>query len=259
VQATPFALERYAVIGDVHLRWVDKAAYELTLAALEFIKPTHVILNGDILDCTGLSKYAKDPDEVDRLQEEINAWERFVRAIRRIVGATVPLWYTLGNHEARLERYLQDNAPALRSLDALTLASLLKFPEYGVTFYRDEIVLAQRNLVVHHGTKVRNFAGLSAKAELEKKRFQVSSLSGHTHRMGVVYTSLPYSERVVGAWEGGCLHRLDAEYIPGGHPDWQHGMTVVDVRGKEFRVSPLLYLGNEQSRWTVYNGYEVRV
>lgn len=257
MQIAPFAETIYAVIGDVHLRYVDPAAYDLMLAVLEFVRPHAVILNGDIIDCTGLSKYSKDPDDVDVLQEELHAWERFVRAVKRTVGEDKPISYTMGNHEARLERYLMDNAPALRSLEALSLPSLMRFDEYGVKFQRDEIVLAENNLVVHHGTKVRGWSGMSAKAELEKRRFQVSSLSGHTHRMGVVYTSLPYSNRVVGAWEGGTLHRLDADYIPGGNPDWQQGMTVLEVRGREFRVTPLLFLGHEQ-RHTVYNGHTIR-
>jgi predicted phosphodiesterase len=255
MQSSPFAAQTYAVIGDVHLRWVDKAAYDLTLAVLESVKPSHVILNGDILDCTGLSKYAKDPDEVDRLQEEIHAWERLIKAIKRIVG-DVPIDYTLGNHEARLERYLQDNAPALRSLDALSLPHLLKFREYGVTFYRDEIVLAERRLVVHHGSMVRKDSGQSARAELTKLRHQVSTLTGHTHRMGWVPATLPFSEQVVAGWEGGTLHRLDAEYVR--HPDWQQGMSVVSVAGCNFAVEQLLYLGNAKRRWTVYRGEMIR-
>jgi hypothetical protein len=265
VQVSPFAEQTYAVIGCAHMRYADQAAVELALAVVEYVKPDYTILNGDILDCKGLSKYAKDPTEVDILQEEIDMTRRFIRQVRRSMGITgLPaedgrgrrIKYTMGNHETRLERYLQDNAPALRSLTALSIPSLLEFDEHDVEFYRDEIVLAERNLVVHHGTMVRKGSGMSARAELEKRRFQVSSYSNHTHRMGVTYATLPYSDRVLGGWEGGCLHKLETEYVR--HPDWQHGMGIIQVRGNEFRVAPLLFLGNEKARWTVYQNQVIR-
>lgn len=257
MQASPFAVQTYAVIGCAHLRFAERAAYDLTMAVLQQVKPTHIILNGDILDCTGLSKYSKDPNIVDTLQEEIGAYGRFVGHVRAAAGEEVEILQTPGNHEARLERYLQDNAPALRSLDALTLPSLLRFSERRVQWFRDEIVLAERNLVVTHGEKVRNFAGLSVKAEMEKRRFQVSVYINHTHRMGAVYATAPYSGKVVGGWEGGTLHKLETEYVR--HPDWQLGMGVITVRGKEFTVEQLLYLGNCKRRWTVFRGEMIRV
>jgi hypothetical protein len=256
VQATPFAEERRTIIGCVHLPYADKAAYELTMAVLEHRKPTHIVLNGDILDCRGLSKYAKDPAEVDRLQEEIHVFIRFIKDIKR-AAPDAKLDYTPGNHEARLERYLQDNAPALRSLDALTLPSLLRFAELGIEFHRDEIVVAQRNGVICHGSIVRKGSGMSARAELEKRRFQVSTFTNHTHRQGVTFVTLPYSDQVLCGIECGTLQRLDVDFVT--HPDWQLGIANLDVQGADFSGYPVPYLGNTKRRWCVIDGHRIRV
>lgn len=256
ITVTPYGEERWAIIGDSHLRFIDARAEALMLAALAVIKPSGVILNGDTLDMTGVSTHSKDPAAVDTVQEECDAFVGYVRRIKAATGA-VRIVATKGNHEDRLERYLRNVAPALFSLRALTIPVLLSFDELGVEWQPDRLLLARGHLAVHHGSRVRNFSAYSARAELEKLRFATSSITGHTHRLGMVNTTLPISRDVVGAWEGGTLQDPQTCHVP--DPDWQQGFLVVNVERDAFDVDIVEFRGHCRTRWCVWRGQRVTV
>jgi hypothetical protein len=95
--------------------------------------------------------------------------------------------------------------------------------EHGFTYLPYGAVQNLGNLMVTHGDKAMKHAGQTAKATYEQ--YGSSVLVGHTHRMGTFYKSDVHG--VHGAWENGCLCRLDPEYVQ--RPNWQQGFSVVHV------------------------------
>jgi hypothetical protein len=235
------------------------------------VQPDRLILNGDILDCTGIGKYSKNPDQVDVLEEEIGVGQRLIKLFQHSAGfdrkpiepGKPRTIYTVGNHEDRLRRYLQTQAPALKSLSALQWDRLLEFSETDVELCEDELLLAQGRLSVFHGHTARKIGGMSAWTEAANRMFGVSVYMNHTHRQGFVpftshYPGVDKVEEVGGAYEGGCMQDMHHPDLFIRRPNWQYGMGIINVSDDRFDVELLKFLGNSRNRWVVYRGNLIR-
>lgn len=179
------------------------------------------------MDCFSISSHRIDPEELttSSLKTEIDlaAWlmAKFPRVHEK-------LWIG-GNHEDRLYRYVTDKAPQLGLLASVKFPRLFNLDKYGFRWldYGEYALLGK--LLVTHGSIVRKHSAFSAKAHFEK--YGMSVLIGHTHRLGVyTHTNIKGAH---GAWENGCLCRLDGlGYTQ--HPDWQQGFSVVHVHPKGY-------------------------
>ena len=220
---------RFILLSDLHIPYQDDIAVN---SAIDFIKekqPDVVVLNGDIVDFYDLSRFNKDPDRVQCLQQEINEVQNVFKRIRKAVPEA-SIYFVKGNHEKRLETYLMKN-PELYSLDALKLPNLLGLEKYGIEFVERELRLGSLKIV--HGDVVRKFSAYTAKAEIEKH--DCSGISSHTHRGGVYYQATP--ERYLLWAESFCLCDLNPHYVD--YPNWQQGLLYGWVKGESFAVSPV--------------------
>ena len=88
--------KKTVIAGDIHVPFEDKLAVKLWLNFLRWYKPEILVLNGDIMDCFGISKFTKSPLEGKRLKEEI---EETKKLLARIVSATpgCTRYYVFGN------------------------------------------------------------------------------------------------------------------------------------------------------------------
>lgn len=236
--------QRCLVLSDLHIPFQDDRAVRLALQVTKQWAPDQVILAGDMLDFYAVSSHDKNPDRLKNagLQDEIHQWRDFATALRDSVRTDTKIIFLPGNHEDRLRRYLWRDS-ALHGLEALALPRLLGLEGFGIEYAEYEVPLANGNLVVKHGSRVRPKAGQSAMAELEGVKYDYSTITGHTHRMG---GGLIRKRRgVVGAWENGCLCDLNPEYVH--EPDWQHGVSLIWHTPDEdaFNVQSLPFLGGK--------------
>jgi hypothetical protein len=140
------------------------------------------------------------------------------------------MYYEMGNHEARWERYLRQNAVELRWLTSLTWYELLDARDTGMEIYpwRHRVEVLSGVLEVTHGDKARATSGATGIVMLS---MGVSGVSGHTHRLGQVFKR---NRLGITTWaESGCLCRLDPEYLIS--PDWSQGFVVIYVDRKNNR------------------------
>lgn len=251
-------IERTIVISDVHIPYHDPHAIDLLMRVVAVYQPERIVLNGDLLDFYAVSQYDKDPDRLKDggLQQEIDIFTEFLGRLRDAATSDCEMHYLPGNHEDRLRRYLWKNS-GLYGLRALELPALLGLESYGVHYHEDELKLAGDNLVIKHGRVVRKWAAMSAKAELENEKYSISTITGHTHRMGAVYVRT--RRGIVGAWEGGCLCNLNPEYVH--NPDWQQGIVLVrsSTTGQSFNVDLVPFLGGDTGRKALIDGKVVRL
>jgi predicted phosphodiesterase len=213
-------METWVVINDIQIPYEDKRVLALVCGFIADLKPSGVILNGDIVDCYAISDFVPNPRGPRSIMPE-------VRGASKLMGAIAPhtssrIWIG-GNHEDRLRRYEWKRIPQLADHPDLTFEGLFKLDQYGFKFLPYGSVYNLGKLMVTHGSLVSKHSAISAKNHFDK--YGTSVLVGHTHRLGVYYKR--NVRGIHGAWENGCLCKLTPEYAQ--HPDWQQGFSVVNV------------------------------
>ena len=214
------------IAGDFHVPYHDPHAVGCLLGYLKDTKPDGFTINGDYIDAYSLSRFSKNPERELQLQDELDE----ANAILDLIDAALPKnctkRFVVGNHEARLERYLCDNARAFHGLRALELDSLLKLTERGYEMAqmvgRDASVRIGK-VEVGHFNIARKDSGASAKALLLDRGSSV--IQSHTHKLAAIYKRKRGTGEQHAAWEIGCMCDLTPEYVS--NPDWQQGFATI--------------------------------
>ena len=197
---------------------------DLAVRITEDFKPDVRIAGSDGVDFYSLSSFDKNPERILSLQGELDSWKEAQRKWRSATNAKT--YFLIGNHEDRLRRWLWKH-PELSSLSCLTIPELFDFKGLKITMADkdgQELNFFDK-LIVTHGSIVRKWSGYTARGELEKRRYSVSVMSGHTHRGGRFITTVRGA--VCEALECFCLCSLSPEYTY--DPDWQQGIVFADV------------------------------
>lgn len=244
--------ERLLILSDTHVPYQDQNCIKLSIKVIKAFKPDTVIHIGDLLDFYGFSRFDnKDPRKMGRLQQELDEGHSLLKEWRKHFNGD--FFLLRGNHEYRLTKYINNNAPELHELPSLKLQSLLKLDEIGVK-YVESGRMDFNGLLVKHGDLVRNKSGYTAFGEMEKSG--ISGISGHTHRLGQIYRT---NRGGMYNWtESGCLCTLDPDYLEGATPDWQQGLSYgyfTKDRNKRFEVHTLPFINNK----AVIEGKELSV
>jgi predicted phosphodiesterase len=180
------------VIGsDFHVPYQDVGAVQSFVKLVRSLKPDRVVLNGDISDFFGLSRFNKEHERMDSLQSEIDEANALRRAIRKAAPNAV-LQEGDGNHDSRIRTYVAQNATVLSSLRALKPRSLFKYDDLEIQWFSGAGIRLREDLVIKHGTLVRSEAGASAKAECMAAG--ANGVSGHVHRLAT-YRRNGYTKR----------------------------------------------------------------
>ncbi len=246
---------RVAVVSDLHVPYHDEWAVSLAIEAIAVWQPDLLIFNGDELDFYELSDFDKDPEKLKQggLQPAFDCWREIKRRFCQAQGGGRERKMTLGNHNARLFRWIARHS-AIHGLRALELPALMCLDEDEIEYCPNEVLLANGNLVVKHGDRVRKESGASAQAELGQERYTVSTITGHTHRLGSTFVT--HRNGVVVGLENGCLCDMEPEYIQ--RPNWQHGMTLVQIEGDAFHAFNVPFLGKGKDMKAMVDGRKVR-
>ena len=205
-------------LGDVHYPYHDKRAIGVALKFAEFLQPKIIILD-EWLDVYSLSKYNKDPQRKQDLQDDIDGAVVLLRWVRQVCPNS-RLIMLKSNHDKRLQTYLRTRAEELDNLRCLQFSELLELFSMGIE-YMDSFIF--RNFLWKHGSVVRKDSGMTARAELLKEG--MSGCSGHSHRLALFFKTLRGGKF---CWiESGCLcDTKEVEYIDG-TADWMQGVSVV--------------------------------
>lgn len=242
--------ERTVVLSDTHFPYQDDKAITAALEFVKYTKPQRIILNGDIPDHYGISRFSKEPERKLSLQREVDEVRNFLRQLRETAPKAEIIWLE-GNHEVRLRHFLMDRAPELYYLDDLQIEKLYRVSEYKVEYVRANSRGATYDvgpIKVGHYNVARKWSGWSAK-ELVLGKF-TSVVHGHVHRLGSFYHRANGKQYI--GQEGGCLCMLDPEYLD--DCDWQQGIVLIQkvTNSKRFFVTEvpiiegrILYDGRE--------------
>lgn len=221
-------------LTDFHVPFEDKVAIKLAFDFCEWLQPRVIVLH-EIHDFYAISRFDKDPDRKNDLQDEIDLANRYLKDLRRRCPNS-RIILLKSNHTERLRKYLWGKAPELNSLRCLKLEELFDLKEKAIE-YKDHFIF--RGVLFKHGNIIRQYSSYTCKAEFEKEG--TSGCSGHSHRLGMYFTTKRGGKYV---WvESGCLCKTDAEYIDG-TANWQQGFAMFsfDEKGKQFipQIIPII-------------------
>ena len=192
------------VIPDVHIPYHDVKAFELVCTVIEDRQPHYVVVMGDFADFYSVSSHSKDPRRIQQLDEEIE----FVRENLRFLESCAPNAHKIfihGNHENRLERYLEQKAPELYTI--FKKSDIMGLREHGwkEVPYKDSIKIG-----TIHFTHDVGKAGIHSTWQ-SLKACQHNIIIGHNHRMNYHVSSNTTGTQHVGASFGwlGDVDQID--------------------------------------------------
>lgn len=159
------------IASDIHIPFQDDGAVRSFIRYCKEKQPEVVVLNGDVLDMFMLSRFTKG--EGRNPLEEMTMCQEFLDSLRKAVP-NADIYYVIGNHENRLEKYVLTKAPELASLieDVFTIIKTEDFKIRGCAS-----LTINDNFVCKHGTLLGNKSGLSAIKEMENA--YMSGATGH--------------------------------------------------------------------------------
>lgn len=157
--------------GDFHVPFQDDKAVNCFIKTANELQPEVIVINGDLLDFYRLSRFSKG--EGRNPMEEITE----AKAILEDLHLCCPdskIFYPIGNHENRLEKYIYDKAPEIISI-VDNFYELLKCKDIGVQGCHK--VIFNNEFICKHGSVVSQKAGQTAIKEME--RSYTSGATGH--------------------------------------------------------------------------------
>lgn len=232
----------------------DEAAMDVALqvVGLDHGHPLAQIINlGDFLDLPMYGTYEQEANFAHTAQLAINRGHRFLAEQRANGGADARIILLEGNHDKRLNRFINTNAAAAYGLKVanmpdtwpvLSLQNLLRCDELGVEFidgYPAAAHWINKRLRAMHGDRA-NSSGSTA-AQYANSNPNISTLFGHTHRMEQQSKTVFDRDQAIKSvsFSPGCLCRVDGAVpsVKGGvdvkgqalqyFENWQQGVSVI--------------------------------
>lgn len=225
-------------ISDTHATFLDPFTWEVFKGSVQVLKPDIIVLNGDVLEGSEISRFPKIPGWTIPLQLEFDFAREMFRQLRDIAPHARIIW-SAGNHGLdRWVSYLTQVAPALANLRSLRFDQLAGLDELGIELAQGGSIMSPEGTeeefpgrlfhgfyFVYHGVKVGQNATL---AELQSVGY--SGQSGHIHRAGVVYGSTAAHAGLT--WMStpmGCTNRAGRAYMRGPSDGWQKGIGLAHL------------------------------
>lgn len=193
------------VIPDTHVPYHDKRAFNLMLEVAKWLGVQIVIVLGDFGDCFGVSDHSKDPNRALKLDKEVEAVNAELDRLDAL-GAKQKV-FIAGNHEDRLQRYLQDKAPEL--FNFISIPQMYRLEKRGWQYvpYKTDFKLGKVHFThdVGHAGRSSVFQCLDT--------FQHSNVTGHTHRLAYIVEGNATGEHKLSAQFGWLGKVEDADYM----------------------------------------------
>lgn len=229
----PFVIEesKILILSDVHIPYHDVSALTAVFDYIGDKAIEAVLLNGDILDFHGLSRFVRNP-KARSVQGELEALEEFFKVLKSVVD--VPIYYKLGNHEERYDHFLYMKAAELAGVPEFNLEAVIENRMPGVVMIGDKRIVKFGGLNIIHGHEYSS--GIFQSVNVARGLFlksKVSSMQGHSHQVSE-HTETDMDGNITTTWGVGCLCDL--------HPDYaklnrhSQGFAIAERDGLVFKV-----------------------
>ena len=222
----PKASQNILIIGDIHIPYHDDAAL---FAALEYGLEQDVdtiIINGDLIDFSLISRHEKDLRKRS-VSYELDTARTFLNGLRAMFP-NKHIVYKLGNHDIRYEKWIMQKAPELMDIEGTKLEDLLQLVSLNIHLvYDKQVIYAGKHMAIFHGHEIGLMSGGVNPARSARLKLNKSAIINHFHRetkdMGKNFGEQPYS-----CYSSGCLCDLFPAYM-GAHNNWSHGFIHLQI------------------------------
>ena len=214
------------ILPDLQIPYHDPKFVKVMENFIREYRPDEVGQIGDFLDQPQPSRWSKGMagEYAGQLQKDINLGKELIDRLRID-------WIKLGNHDERIEIYVDRYAPALSDLQCIRIEQLLGLEEKGVVLRREPFEVAPGWIAAHgHEGGLSSVAGRTAFGLA--KRYDSSVVCGHTHRAGIVSETVGIVRRrvITGLEVGHGMDLRKATYVR--QPNWQQAFGVLKVDGR---------------------------
>ncbi len=228
---------KLGICSDIHLPYHDPLALSACFTEFKRRGVDGIYLNGDVMDFEKISRFGKIPDG-KYLKDEVEVGRSFIKSIRRMFPR-IPIFWKDGNHEKRLQSYINEKCPELANLYGMDTPTMmgLNDEDVKVQYVPENIVSRFGKLWIAHGHELGMGGGSVNIARQVSLRVMVNILVGHWHK-DQQYKSRNLADEVHGAWSLGCLCYLKPRYT-GALNQWNQSAAVAELTGSggEFRVN----------------------
>ena len=168
-------LKRVLVLADLHIPYHHCTSIK---SAVNSDSYDCIILGGDVVDFYQLSRFVKDPRKRSFVNE-ISDTKAFLKSLRNRHRNAKIVWLQ-GNHENRLNIYLQTHSPELLGLDFLSMKNLFGLENLKID-YTDKPIL-YRDYLILHGSELSGKCSPQNPARSAYQKTLVPTILGHHHR-----------------------------------------------------------------------------
>ncbi len=218
------------ILSDIHFPYQCNEALTIALDYCRKQKITHLLLNGDIVDCHEISTFDKDPSKRS-FKQEIETVRSFLKVLKKKFEG-VQIYFKEGNHEERLIRYMRRKAPELLGFEVFTIQKLLGLSELGIEFIASKRIMRAGKLNIIHGHEFGQqiFSPVNpARGFFLKSKTNV--IGGHHHQPSS-HSAKDLTGHQLIAVSTGCLSELTPEYRP--LNEWSHGFAIVRFKDNHY-------------------------
>lgn len=231
----PFVIKasKVLVLSDIHIPYHSISALTAVFDYTKNMDIDAVLLNGDVLDFFGLSRYCKDPKKRN-FAGELKAFEDFMNILNDIYKCKI--YFKLGNHEERYNHFLWMKAGEIADVEEFQIEEIIKKRAKNVQVISDKRIIKLGHLNVLHGHEFSG--GVFSPVNIARGLFlkaKASAMQGHNHQTSE-HSESNLEGKLTTTFSLGCLSELNPEYMP--INKWNHGFAIVDIDAKgNFEVS----------------------
>lgn len=211
-----------AILCDIHLGFHDIEALTSCIMFLAKEKPDNIILNGDLIDAHKLSRWAQRKDDIDFVTE-LQLARNFMDNLQKQFPKA-KIFFKVGNHEDRLERYIMEKAEQFAGL--IDWDSLLELKKKGIQFVDSLQLMMVNSIWVAHGHELKVSGMTPAQALMNK--VNTNCCIGHLHRTSTVRKKTLDGD-FIRCDSIGTLSKLKRGYLV--HSNSNHGFAIIHEDG----------------------------
>jgi len=233
-------IRRAIVIPDCHIPFHDEEAYNLMLDVARDIEPDGIFILGDFADFFDINFHGKDPGIQTTLKDEVYEVHKKLKQICELFPRAEK-HFCQGNHEYRLERYIDSKCPEL--FDLVKTEDVLKLDDYGFNYYpygpNQLCRIFNSSLYARH----EPLSGGLHCAHGTVSKAMKSVIFGHTHRIQesqIVSLDGENFRGISSGWLGDKSSEV-FDYVKN-HHQWALGFSIVTVLGDGTWFNQLVHI-----------------
>lgn len=218
---------RWLIVSDFHIPYHDEKAVDSAFRYAIDAGCEHLLVNGDALDAYQVSKWTRDPRLRD-VDSECETLKELLHSVSSYFSGHKV--FKIGNHEARIESYLFENAPKMIGISKFDLRkelqSNLDIPDWTMIASKQLYTLGKLN--GYHGHELPK--GLTNPVSVGRglwNRTRQTGFTSHWHATSNHTETSADKRKTWACFSIGCLCDLQPGYAPVN--GWNHGFAIVDI------------------------------